>query len=124
MGRYCKGISGAIFIFYILIGQAWAQDNLWQITFYCSCEICNGRWPGVTATGHDLDDGIVACNILPLGTIIHIEGFGYKVVMDRGAKKYFDNRRHLDIYINDHKKAKQMGVMQRKVTVIRQVAER
>ena len=101
--------------------QAWGGD-LWKITFYCPCEICNGKWPGIAATGHRLDDGIVACNILPIGTVVHIEGFGYRVVMDRGAKKYFDNQKHIDIYVSDHEKARWLGVKWRKVEVIRQVA--
>lgn len=106
----------------VFAGVVKAED-LWQITFYCHCGICNGKWPGVTATGHRLDDGIVACNILPIGTLVHIEDFGYRVVMDRGSKEYFDNQRHIDIYVADHEKALRMGVQYKKVRVIRRVAK-
>jgi len=40
--------------------------------------------------------------------------------LDRGAKKYFDNIKHIDIYVSDHKKAQKMGVMWKRVKVIRQ----
>lgn len=117
------GLIVAVFL-PIMQTQAWAEGNFWQITFYCPCEICNGKWPGVAATGHRLDDGIVACNILPIGTVVHIDGFGYRIVMDRGAKKYFDNQKHIDIYVGDHERARQMGVQWRKVEVIRRTVKK
>lgn len=112
------------FLIFLLAGHVYGEDDLWQITFYCACPKCCGKWAdGITASGYKADDGVVACNILPLWTIVHIEDFGYRVVMDRGAKKYFDGKKHIDIYISNHDKAKQLGVMWKKVKVIRQVAK-
>lgn len=114
-----------ILLIILLVGEVQAEEDLWQITFYCACPKCCGKWAdGITASGYKADDGVVACNILPMWTIIHIEGFGYRIIMDRGSKRYFDGKKHIDIYVNDHEKAKQLGVMWRKVKVIKKVSER
>lgn len=114
-----------VFLILLLTGHGDGEEALWQITFYCACPKCCGKWvDGVTASGYKVDDGVVACNVLPMWTIVHIEGFGYRVVMDRGAKRYFDGKKHIDIYVNDHGKAKQLGMMWRKVKIIKQVSER
>jgi len=118
-------VRAVIFILFLLAGQVYASDEDWQITFYCACPKCCGKWAdGVTASGYKVDDGVIACNILPMWTVVHIEGFGYRIVMDRGAHKYFDDKKHIDIYVNNHEKAKELGVMWRKVKVIKQVVEK
>jgi len=109
-----------ILLIILLVGEVQAEEDLWQITFYCACPKCCGKWAdGISASGYKVDYGVVACNILPMWTIVHIEGFGYRVVMDRGAKKYFDGKKHIDIYVSDHDKAKELGVKWKRVKVIK-----
>ena len=58
----------------------------------------NGNYPSVGYT--------VACNSLPLGTQIYIEGYGYYVVEDRGGGG--DN--WIDIYMGDESSCYDFGV--------------
>jgi len=85
-------------------------DGKWLITYYCACEKCCGKWAdGTFASGRPVYNGGVACNILPLGTELYIEGLGVYTVEDRGAKSLFDNKQHIDVYMDDHDMALQMG---------------
>ncbi len=61
-----------------------------RYTHYCSCSICCGKNDGITASGIKIYNGManpyyVACNWLPLGSIIEVDGVRYTVV-DRGGK--------------------------------------
>jgi len=58
-------------------------------THYCACATCNGNSRGVTSSGKRISNGMsnpyyVACNWLPLGTVISVDGVNYTVV-DRGG---------------------------------------
>lgn len=60
-----------------------------KYTHYCACEICCGNSNGVTASGKKIENGMenpyyVACNWLPLGSAIEVNGITYTVV-DRGG---------------------------------------
>lgn len=52
------------------------------------CDHCCGKHDGITASGKPATYyKTVACNSLPFGTEIYIEGYGFFVVEDRGGKK-------------------------------------
>lgn len=79
-------------------------------TAYCSCSICTGVYStGYTASGTWATEGrTVACNILPFGTQIYIEGYGYYIVEDTGWSPYGDA--WLDIFYSSHDSALAFGV--------------
>ncbi|MBQ7740273.1 MAG: G5 domain-containing protein [Eubacterium sp.] len=60
-----------------------------RYTHYCACATCNGSSSGVTSSGKRISNGMknpyyIACNWLPLGTVINVDGQNYTVV-DRGG---------------------------------------
>lgn len=86
----------------------------YTLTAYCGCEACNGGNAGITAMGVEPSEGwTVACNSLPLGTQISINGNAYEVQdtgnMDDGT---------IDIFMNSHDEALNFGVQSADVYVI------
>lgn len=86
----------------------------YTLTAYCGCEVCNGGNAGITAMGVEPSEGwTVACNSLPLGTQISINGNIYEVQdtgnMDDGT---------IDIFMNSHEEALNFGVQNADVYVI------
>lgn len=58
----------------------------YQVYGYDVCPACCGKTDGITASGAAATVGrTVACNALPLGTQIYIDGIGERVVEDRGG---------------------------------------
>lgn len=60
-----------------------------RYTHYCACATCNGNSRGITSSGKKISNGMsnpyyVACNWLPLGSVISVDGVNYTVV-DRGG---------------------------------------
>ena len=79
-----------------------------KLTAYCSCSKCCGKWSKYkkTRSGTDLVEGVtVACNSIPLGTEITIDGHDY-IVQDTGNMK----NNVVDIYVSTHEEAKKRGV--------------
>lgn len=78
----------------------------YKLTYYCSCAKCCGKSNGITASGKKVQEGItVACNSLPLGTKISINGHIYEV-QDRGGMA----SNVIDVYVDSHQKALNLGV--------------
>ena len=69
----------------------------------------NGNYPTVGYT--------VACNSLPLGTQVYIEGVGYRVVEDRGAEWHSDY--WMDLYLGDVDAGYEWGVRTVEVYIVR-----
>ena len=69
----------------------------------------NGNYPEVGYT--------VACNSLPLGTTVYIEGVGYRVVEDRGAEWHASN--WMDLYLGDVDSCYQWGIRSVEVYIVR-----
>ena len=69
----------------------------------------NGNYPEVGYT--------VACNSLPLGTTVYIEGVGYRVVEDRGAEWHGSN--WMDLYLGDVDSCYEWGVRSGDVYIVR-----
>ena len=83
-----------------------------SISHYCSCPLCTNTPKGSrTATGHIPREGrtvAVDKNIIPLHSVIYIEGIGTLVAEDVGGGV---KGKHLDIYINDHQRALNLGTL-------------
>ena len=82
----------------------------YQITAYEETGYCcaNGNYPTV---GHT-----IACNSLPFGTVVHIDGVGYRTVEDRGGSYHVDN--WIDLYMGDVSACYQWGVQYRDVWLV------
>ena len=114
---------GFLFILLICVPIARAGESpKWKITAYCACVHCCGKSDAITASGKKAKYGYVACNWLPFGTKVRIEGLGDFVVMDKGAKSLFGDKKnhikHLDVYMPSHKEALRFGVKFLKVEIL------
>ncbi|MBQ7203864.1 MAG: G5 domain-containing protein [Eubacterium sp.] len=70
-------------------GISLGQTISGRYTHYCACATCNGSGSGVTSSGKRIYNGManpyyIACNWLPLGSVIKVDGQNYTVV-DRGG---------------------------------------
>lgn len=83
-----------------------------SISHYCSCPICTKSPKGSrTATGHIPREGrtvAVDKKIIPLHSVIYVEGIGTLVAEDVGGAV---KGNHLDIYIDDHQRALNLGTL-------------
>ena len=81
----------------------------WTATAYCPGPCCCGEYAsGYTASGTLATEGrTVACNSLPFGTQIYIEGYGYYIVEDTGWSPYDP---WLDIFFESHDAALAFGL--------------
>jgi 3D (Asp-Asp-Asp) domain-containing protein len=99
-----------------------------ETTGYCSCGVCcswDRNWlgqpvykygpnrgkrkkVGLTAVGKKATRGTIAADtsIFPFGTILHIPGYGYGVVEDRGGAI---KGKHIDLFFPSHNMAKEWG---------------
>lgn len=90
-------------------------------TAYCPCEQCCGHNHGITATGERPIEGLTIAadwDILPPGTLIEIEGLGYRVVQDKGGAI---KGRRIDVYFENHDNALNFGKQEVKIRVVRQL---
>ena len=77
----------------------------YSLTAYCSCVNCCGKSDGITASGTQATAGrTVACNSLPIGTVISINGNQY-VVEDTGGM----GGNVIDIFCDSHEEALNFG---------------
>ncbi len=90
------------------------------ITAYSSCPFETDDTPFITANGSEVQEGIVANNLLPFGTEIRIpELYGNKVfvVQDRmhSRKGYY----HVDIWFPSKEQAIQFGAVKTYIEVLK-----
>lgn len=97
-------------------GEGTSSLGTYSLTAYCSCSKCCGKWAGgKTASGTIPTQGrTVACNSLPFGTKISINGNIY-TVEDTGNMS--DNV--IDIYFNSHSEALQFGRQKAEVFLVK-----
>lgn len=81
----------------------------WHITAYAytGSPCANGNYPEAGRT--------VACNSLPFGTEVYIDGVGFRTVTDRGPDSMGDA--WIDLYLGDYAECVQWGSQYRKVWV-------
>ncbi len=71
------------------MGISLNQKITGKYTHYCACATCNGNSRGITASGKKIYNGMsnpyyIACNWVPLGTVLNVDGKNYTVT-DRGG---------------------------------------
>lgn len=90
-----------------------------RISYYCACEKCCGQYAnGITASGAPCQEGVtVACDVLPIGTLVNIDGHIY-TVQDRFGD--FDGEKKIDVYIEDHDRAAALGVHTTRVFLVKE----
>lgn len=81
-------------------GYTIGQTISGRYTHYCACGIC-GSGTGVTASGLRVYNGMedphyIACNWLPMGSVVNVDGTNYTVV-DRGGSG-LSSRGRIDIF--------------------------
>lgn len=80
-----------------------------KITYYCPCVKCCGKSDGITATGTIATEGrtvAVDPSIIPYGSTLVIDGKTY-IAEDCGSAIKSNK---IDIYIDSHQKALELGV--------------
>jgi len=81
-----------------------------KLTFYCPCEVCNGRGDARTSSGTTMVEGrtiAVDSSVIPLGSRVYIEGYGEFIAEDTGSA-IVDKR--IDICVSTHERAYSLGV--------------
>ena len=83
----------------------------WRITAYAytGSPCANGEMPEAGRT--------VACNSLPFGTEVYIDGVGFRTVTDRGPASMGDS--WIDLYLGDYSACVQWGDQRREVWVMK-----
>ena len=73
----------------------------YKVTGYDICVSCCGSTKGITASGTTATVGrtCAAGKDLPFGTVLWIDGIGYRTVEDRGGGV---NGGHIDVLCNNH----------------------
>ena len=90
-----------------------------KITYYCDerrKHICGGN--GVTASGKSTEIGWTAAadwDVLPSGSLIYIDGIGFREVQDVGSAV---NNKHIDVLVKEHQEALNLGVDREDVWIV------
>lgn len=101
----------------------YAYSGTYKLTAYTADFESTGKSPGdpaygITYSGMPVEKGVTVAadlNVLPLGTVVYIEGIGKRTVRDKGGAV---KGKHLDIYIEDLEEALAFGVQEAAVYVI------
>ena len=104
-------------------GFTLGQEISGRYTHYCACATCNGSGSGTTTSGRKIYNGMedphyIACNWLPLGSVIKVDGVNYTVV-DRGGSGLSRTGR-IDIFTpQGHAACYRLGVGSCSITIVR-----
>ena len=90
-----------------------------ELEYLGTFEMTAYEWTGNPCANGNYPEGgyTVACNSLPLGTTVYIEGVGYRVVEDRGADWHGSN--WMDLYLGDVDSCYEWGVRSVDVYIVR-----
>ena len=98
-----------------LEAQQKEYQGVWTITAYCN----DGR----SASGRpNIAGQTCACNCLPFGTVIEVEGMGRFTVTDRGASSgawAWHNSAWADLYLGSESECRNFGVQKRNVWIVK-----
>lgn len=98
-----------------LEAQQKEYQGVWTITAYCN--------DGQSASGRpNIVGQTCACNCLPFGTVIEVEGMGRFTVTDRGASTgqwAWHNSNWCDLYLGSESECRSWGVQKRNVWVVK-----
>ena len=89
-----------------------------KLTFYCPCRSCSEGWGNKTSTGTYAKQGrtiAVDPSIIPYGSTVYIEGWGYYTAEDCGGGI---KGNHIDIYRDNHSACDRLGVKHAKVYIV------
>ena len=92
--------------------------GVFDLTYYCACEICCDVETGITATGTPVVEGrtiAVDPSVIPYGTQVIINGHVFTAEDCGGAVR----GNHIDIYVNDHQTALELGRNQAEVYLVK-----
>lgn len=96
-------------------GEQWEYVGVWTVTGFCGCIECCGQWAGSpTASGAWPTAGWTCASDLPFGTLLYIDGIGYRCVEDRGVGGAW-----VDIYYDSHQEALNNGMFSADVWIVR-----
>lgn len=81
--------------------EEWEFVGTYKITGYDICYRCCGKVDGITASGVRATVGrtVAAPSTFPFGTVLFIEGIGYRTVEDRGGSI---KGQRLDVLCSNH----------------------
>lgn len=88
------------------------------VTHYCPYGCCNGKWDGKTASGaiptpwHTI---AVDKRVIPIGSKVHIEGYGDFVAQDCGGSI---KGSRIDVLVGSHKEALSLGIKEMEVYLV------
>lgn len=91
------------------------------VTAYCCCKDCCGKEPthpayGITKSGKKATEGrtiAVDPTVIPLGSTVYLNGTSY-IAEDTGSAI---KGKKIDLFINDHQRAKVFGVQEMEVKI-------
>lgn len=95
--------------------EVWTEVGTYDLYHYCPCKHCTGHETGITASGEPaVRFKTIACPDFEFNTLLFIEGYGFRLVQDRGI-----GAGKIDIFTDSHERALQYGVKKnRRVWVI------
>ncbi len=88
------------------------------ISAYCACQICCGKYAnGYTHTGLPAKKGVIAVDpsVIPLGTRVYVDGYGYAVAADTGGAI---KGTRVDVCFDTHQEALAWGVKKARVFLL------
>lgn len=98
--------------------EQWYEVGTCTISHYCPCARCNGRAGQPTASGvmpERYRTVAVDPRVIPMGSKIFIEGYGYRIAEDTGVSGHW-----VDVFTSDHNYALQLGLKKRRVWIIKE----
>lgn len=102
-------ITDDVYLFYYDVPrEEWYEMEV-LTTAYNSLPEQTDSTPFITASGTQTRDGIVACNCLPFGTVIEIDGKFYEVEDRMNSRYTCDGIWKVDIWMEHYEDAKQYG---------------
>ena len=90
-----------------------------KITYYCDQRynhICGGS--GITKSGKSTEVGVTAAadwGVLPKGSIVYIEGIGFREIQDVGGSV---KNNHIDVLVSDNSEALSLGTATKGVWIL------